>query len=111
MQDSGEVGVVGVRFELYAIDPTTGDATAVDLTFSDLLGHYHFNPQPLGRYFIVAVPPPGWAVTSWDEGTNDDLDSDFHADDDFGYRTAPFDAGPDVRIDNLDLGLMYISET
>ena len=120
VQDPGEAGVVGVRFELFAIDPTTGVAaidpttgvaTAIDLAFSDLFGYYHFNPQPVGRYFIVASPPPGWGVTAWDQGTDDNLDSDFHADDDFGYRTGTFDAGPDVRIDNLDLGLTLTSGT
>lgn len=80
LQDAGEPGVPGVTMRLYDAGPNSmpggGDDIFVQTTTTDVNGYYLFSNLNEKFYFVTAVLPSGYNVTTKDAG-NDYLDSDF----------------------------------
>ena len=85
VQDAGEVGLNGVRVELYQdngdgiANPATDALVNFTLTSNDQNGEpgaYLFPNLEAGAYYSVFYPQPSWIVSPVGSGTNDQLDSD-----------------------------------
>ncbi|ACL25990.1 SdrD B-like domain-containing protein [Chloroflexus aggregans] len=73
VQDATESGVQGVRVRLF----TTGSATPVMTTTTDINGLYLFNNLLPGEYYVVFDQlPANRSLTRADQGSDDALDSD-----------------------------------
>lgn len=82
LQDAGELGVSGVRVELYmdngdGISDPTND-TFVNFTLTDADGLYVFPDLPIGDYYAVFYPPPTYTISPLNANANADeeVDSD-----------------------------------
>lgn len=71
IQDAGEPGIAGVQVILY-----DGLNSPIDTTYSDGYGNYVFYGINGGAYYLSFTLPSGYAYSSANQGTNDDLDSD-----------------------------------
>lgn len=72
VQDVDETGLPDVRVSLYG-----ADNPFIDSTTTDANGEYHFyNLSPSEYYLKFAEAPPGFGLTSQDQGGNDLEDSD-----------------------------------
>ncbi len=73
-QDVGEKGMSNVEIRLQG---TTGNAGLVDEnTVTDANGYYSFGNLLPGIYTLTVTIPSGYSISSSDQGTDDDLDSD-----------------------------------
>lgn len=102
IQDANEVGLNGVRVDLFKIDGTLIDST---LTTSDGAGNpgfYQFTNLTPGNFYAQFYPPAGYAVTQRNVGNDRAVDSDA---DQSNYTTEP------VKLDwgqldyNWDMGV------
>lgn len=82
IQDGSEIGLDGVRVELYldngdGINDPTND-TLVDFTLTSNGGEYLFPQLDAGNYYAVFYPPPTYAISPVDSNGNADdaVDSD-----------------------------------
>ncbi|MDX9708223.1 MAG: SdrD B-like domain-containing protein [Trichloromonas sp.] len=71
VQDAGEMGIAGVKVELY----TCTDAS-VATTFTDANGYYSFTNLMPGDYYVKFYVKDGFAFSSMDQGGDDAKDSD-----------------------------------
>jgi uncharacterized surface anchored protein len=85
IQDGDETGIGGVTLTLRL------GGTTVATTTTDANGYYSFTNLISATYRLRIVPPPGYVLTSDDQGGDNGLDSDFTADGDIS--TDPFDLG------------------
>ncbi|MCK5877465.1 MAG: hypothetical protein KAG43_07505 [Candidatus Marithrix sp.] len=85
LQDENELGLNGVRVELYqpGIDnlPNTQDDVFIDFTLTangsdEQPGYYIFSHLKEGNYFAKFVPPVGYKLSPQDRGEDNNLDSD-----------------------------------
>ena len=83
IQDPGEVGINGVRVDLYIADGATPDPDndtlwGFTVTQSDGTndGHYLFSELPPTNYYAVFYPPAGHTASPADQGGDDAADSD-----------------------------------
>ena len=97
LQDDGEIGVGGVRVELYS-----DDGTLVADTQTDDTGHYTFTQVSAGTYYIHVVLPQGYAFTRPDAG-DDTLDSDV---DRTTGNTTTFTVSSEDTLTQWDVGLV-----
>ena len=72
VQDAGEPGLAGVVFLL-----RTASGALVAVATSDATGRYGFNGVPAGTYYVEAIAPAGYVLTTTDAGGSDLVDSDF----------------------------------
>ncbi|MDA7618831.1 choice-of-anchor D domain-containing protein, partial [Verrucomicrobia bacterium] len=73
IQDSGESGLSGVTVSIYE-----GDDTLLNSDTTDSNGNYLFeNLAPSQYYLKISSVPSGYAITSKDTGSDDDVDNDF----------------------------------
>ncbi|OQY27256.1 MAG: hypothetical protein B6244_11165 [Candidatus Cloacimonetes bacterium 4572_55] len=87
LQDSGEPGIAGVTVNLFLNGwggpyGETPWSYLVDTTFTNSDGEYYFDElQPTfdGSYSLSIGIPPGYQLTLWDEGSNDEIDNDFYS--------------------------------
>lgn len=108
IQDSGEDGVANVTLQLwYTDDATYGDAddTLIDTTASNGDGEYSFGSLVAAQdYYVKLVLPTGYAASPMDEGSDDDVDSDFDPTATKLY-TDIFSVTYSEEVDNVDAGL------
>ena len=71
IQDLGELGIPGVRVNLYACGGGLLFTTTTDAT-----GHYLFSNLSPGSYFVEFVAPNGLVFSPMDQGIDDGKDSD-----------------------------------
>ena len=79
IQDSGELGVKGVKVELLDENGNQakdfyGNSVAPYITGSN--GKYSFCKLDAGKYIIKITPPNGYVISPKDQGNNDEKDSD-----------------------------------
>ncbi|MDR3431263.1 MAG: SdrD B-like domain-containing protein, partial [Rouxiella aceris] len=72
IQDAGEPGLSGVTVNLLGSDGTSVLASAT----TDSNGKYSFSNLIPGSYHIGFVPPSGYSISLYQQGTNTGLDSD-----------------------------------
>ena len=97
IQDPGEPGVPGITVLLY---DCTGALQAT--TTTDLNGNYSFTHVPAGSYYVTLTNlPTGYIFTALDQGSNDELDSDFQA----NGSTLCFTLNPGEDKDDVDGGI------
>jgi len=71
VQDAGEMGIAGVKVELY-----TCVGSLVATTFTDANGYYSFTNLMPGDYYVKFYVKDGYAFTLRDQGGDDAKDSD-----------------------------------
>ena len=71
VQDAAEIGVAGVKVELY---DENGVLVATTTTNKD--GYYHFVSLAPGDYAVKFYPPSGYTISPQDAGNDDSVDSD-----------------------------------
>lgn len=71
IQDDDEIGMEGIRVELFN---ESAELTAATVTGPD--GSYTFTNLPPGQYMISVVPPPGYGVGPYRATLDQDIDSD-----------------------------------
>ncbi len=80
IQDGGEIGVAGVKVELYDKTYTDGDTNTSDSymssTFTDSDGHYAFTELIPDTYTVHFIKPDGYIISNKNQGTDTLSDSD-----------------------------------
>ncbi|HIG29195.1 MAG TPA: choice-of-anchor D domain-containing protein [Verrucomicrobiales bacterium] len=103
IQDIGEGGLSGVSVSIY-----DGDDTLLNSYTTDSNGAYLFeNLAPSQYYLKINSVPSGYAITSKDAGSDDDVDNDF---DPATSRTELIAIGVGVTNNSVDLGLRQVPE-
>lgn len=98
IQDAGESGVASVTIRLR----DAGDDSLVNSTTSGGTGAYRFGNLVPDNYYVEIVLPTGFALSPKDQGSDDDLDSDF---DPSTLKTAAFAVAHGVEKNDVDAGL------
>ena len=98
-QDLDEVGVPGVRIELY-----NDRDILLDITFSDDDGRYIFDDVPPGDYYIRIDSPDGFLTTDAHQSDNTSTDSDVDNSNGTG-TTAVFTLQPGEDKTSVDVGI------
>lgn len=101
VQDVGELGVQGVKVDLY--DGRLG--TLVYSTITDAFGTYLFNNLVSNVYWLQLTLPSGWAASPLDQGTDDEVDSDIDA----TGKTIRFGITDGDRFLDIDAGIYQVS--
>ncbi|MDC0295996.1 choice-of-anchor D domain-containing protein, partial [bacterium] len=103
IQDSGEDGLSGVTVSIYE-----GDDTLLNSDTTDSNGNFLFeNLAPSQYYLKITSVPSGYAITSKDSGSDDDVDNDF---DPATSKTDLITIGLAVTNNSVDLGLLQVPE-
>ena len=107
IQDLGEVGINGVKVELYAqANPTVllqSMKTINDPKDETKSGYYNFEICTPGNYFLKVIKPDQYTFTQPNQGDNDNFDSDVI---DFpNQNTLVFAVGYAVTITDIDAGI------
>ena len=83
VQDSGETGIWNIEVSLFrpgygfdGIPSTADDDEPVATVSTNGTGYYHFGGLIPGNYYIQVTPPAGYKITSLNQGTDDQVDSD-----------------------------------
>jgi|GEM_PF-1112694 len=71
LQDPGEPGLADVRVDLYSCD---GQMVEGALTTPE--GYFLFDSLELGEYYLIFHIPPDYVFSIYDQGGNDNIDSD-----------------------------------
>jgi hypothetical protein len=112
LQDESEIGLNGVRVELYQPGddgkPNTKDDVRIYFTRTadgpdGKPGFYIFSSLKQGLYFAKFVLPVGYKVSPQDAANDDNLDSDV---DPITHTTIVTDLGEEVNDDRWDMGLV-----
>lgn len=102
LQDVGELGLPGVRLNLY-----DASANLLDTTTTDSNGYFGFNLADSGEYTLEVVQPAGFAFSPQDVGQDDAVDSD--VDPQSGLSSAiTIDQGDDF---SWDAGMVLLPQT
>jgi uncharacterized repeat protein (TIGR01451 family)/fimbrial isopeptide formation D2 family protein len=112
IQDASESGIEGVTVYLYrpgygadGIPDTADDDLPVASTLTDSNGEYLFEDLTPGEYYLLFVPPAGYAISPMNQGGDDELDSDA---DPLTYQTALTTLSPGENDLTWDAG-MYLA--
>jgi len=99
VQDIGEIGVAGIRVELY-----DANNDLVSITMTDNSGNYIFDGLLPGDYYVKFIIN-GWMSATPNQGNNSTLDSD--VDGSYGDGTTPLiNLGPaECNFESFDLGV------
>ncbi|MDM8564759.1 SdrD B-like domain-containing protein [Candidatus Halobeggiatoa sp. HSG11] len=112
IQDENELGLNGVRVELYQPGqdnmPNTPDDVFIDFTLTangsdGKPGFYIFSYLKEGNYFAKFLPPVGYSISPPDSGDDDNLDSDV---DSATNTTVVTYLYQDTRDETWDMGLV-----
>ncbi len=91
LQDAGEVGINGIRLDLYRDNGDNVRDVATDtfvkFTTTASGGLYRFANMGAGNYYAVAQVPTTYGISPVNQGTNDAIDSDGEATQIGGGRT------------------------
>lgn len=74
IQEAGEIGVSGVKVELY----TCGSTSPLKSTFTDASGKYLFSELLPGCYYVKVITPTGYSFAPLNQGFDDTKDSDIN---------------------------------
>jgi hypothetical protein len=101
LQDAGETGIEGIKLSL----TDAGSGEIVSEKVSNNEGKIHFKKIIPGNYFLsLDTLQSKYVITSYKVGTNQESDSDFKTDGDYG-KTEVFNLEPGALNGEIDLGL------